>query len=95
MRKRITATSVKLWLSPNDTYYWAHGPKIWPCSRLSNKRVFVEYDSNGLCDLSIDGKSGYNYHTDINELNAMVADFLKNVLSADHKLHNIIIGQFV
>jgi hypothetical protein len=81
MRTRITPSSFKLWLSANDTYSWAHKPgAAWPSSQLSGSRLFVEFDSNGLCDLAIDGLSDRDCNS--NELTAIVADSVK--LPAGH-----------
>ena len=85
-------TGVKLWLSARDTYNWATKPGAsWPCSQLRGLRLFVDYDRNGLCDIAINGKSG---DCDANELNAIVADFLRPVLSVNHPCYDVIIGQF-
>lgn len=70
MKKQITNSIVKLWLSSNDTYLWAN--RCWPCSQLSGKRLFIEYDSNGLLDITVNGKPPAD--VDTNELNAIVAD---------------------
>ena len=73
---RIQRTDgLKLWLSANDTFKWAHrAGNSWPCSFLSDKRVFVEYDSNGdLIDIAINGKI---VDCDSNELNAIIKDHL-------------------
>lgn len=68
-------TGYSMWLSANDTYNWAHRPgKSWPCSQLSGKRLVVEVDSNGLCDLAIDGRTDTD--CDGSELDAIVDDHL-------------------
>ena len=67
-----------LYLSKSDTYKWASRPgKRWPCSTTSNKRLCVCVDSNGLCDLTVNGKL-----EDINgdELEAIVTDHLPQKL---------------
>jgi len=48
---------IKVWLSAADTYAWASRHRAGlPCSKLSNRRVFAEFDENGdLVDLTIDG----------------------------------------
>lgn len=73
----------KLWLSANDTYDWANRPgERWPCSQLSGKRVFAEFDSRGdLVDMAINGK---NIDVDVNEFNAITSDFIKAKLGKDH-----------
>lgn len=92
MRIRINPSSVQLWLSSRDTYEWANRDgHCWPCSQLSDSRLFVEFDSNGLCDLTIDGKSG---DCDSNELSAICADFLKNPLPEAHPAYFVAVGQF-
>jgi hypothetical protein len=92
MRICINPSSVKLWLSSNDTYEWAHRDgHAWPGSSLIGRRLFAEFDSNGLCDLTIDGKSG---DCDVNELNAITSDFLKSKLPTTHPAYLIAVGQF-
>src|ERR1700722_7529464 len=57
MQVKVYETGVRIWLSANDTYRWATRPgSAWPCSELSGKRLFAEFDRNGLCDMSIDGR---------------------------------------
>jgi len=77
MKTMVTDSCVKLWLSSTDTYEWAtRAGNSWPCSQLSGKRVFAEFDRNGLCDLAIDG-NGRNEDCDATELSAICADHLK------------------
>lgn len=70
--------SVKLWLSTNDTYRWAN--KIgayWPCSFLSDKRLFAKFAGNGdLVDMAVNGGRG-NQDCPADEFNAITTDFLK------------------
>ena len=64
-----------LWLSRSDTYDWAHRPgNSWPCSVLSDHRVVVCVDRNGLVDRAIDGKTDMD--CDNAELMAIVSDNL-------------------
>ena len=45
MRVKTINGTIKLWLSVNDTYDWAHKPgAAWPCSKLSGKRVYIEIE---------------------------------------------------
>jgi hypothetical protein len=93
MKTRITEDRVIIWLSANDTYEWATHPKYgWPCSVLLDRKLRAEYDSNGLCDLTVDSRR--DLVIDGNELNAIVADYLKKKLKPDHPLYYVIIGQF-
>ena len=77
MRISRTPGGVKLWLSANDTYNWAHKPgAAWPCSQLSGRRLFAEFEANGdLVDMQIDGGRG-EQDCDANEFNAITSDFL-------------------
>lgn len=77
MRKQQDQHGSKLWLSASDTYSWAHKPgAAWPCSFLSGRRLFAEFDSRGdLVDLSIDGGRG-DQDCPSHELDAIVADYL-------------------
>ena len=53
-RIKIHDNGVQVWLSANDTYEWAHrSGSAWPCSELSDHRVFAEFDDNGLLDMTI------------------------------------------
>ena len=68
-----------IWLSKNDTYNWAHRDGAnWPCSFLSGRRVFVEFDGqNGdLVDLLIDNGSG-DQDCPSDELDAILNDHWK------------------
>lgn len=82
MRTQIFDSVVKLWLSANDTYLWAHRPgERWPCSELSGKRLFVEFDKGGLVDLAINSRMG---DCSNHELSAIVSDHLRSKLPAGH-----------
>ena len=74
--KQTLEGGVKIWLSANDTYNWAHRPgNTWPCSQLSGHRVFAEYEQGGdLVDMAIDGKIK---DCDSNEFNAIMLDHLQ------------------
>jgi len=78
MRTQIFDSGVRLWLSAHDTYCWAH---CWPCSELSGKRLFVEYDRGGLVDLAINGRIG---DCPAHELTAIVSDYLRGKLPVGH-----------
>ena len=82
MRINATDSGVKLWLSANDTYRWAHRSNAsWPCSELSDRRLFVEFDQGGLVDLAINGRLG---DCPADELNAIVSDHLRGKLPSGH-----------
>ncbi len=79
MRMQVNRSTTKIWLSANDTYNWAHKVGAsWPCSTLSNRRVFVEFDDGDLIDIAIDGKSANNVNA--HEFNAMITDLTEIVL---------------
>ncbi|KKK74097.1 hypothetical protein LCGC14_2887220 [marine sediment metagenome] len=79
MRAKKIGNTIKIWISANDTYAWAHKiGKCWPCSTLSGKRVFAEFDDGDLIDITINGKS--NFDCDAYELNIMIADFMELIL---------------
>lgn len=98
MRTLIHDNGFTLWLSANDTYDWAHRVNdSWPCSTLSNHRLTASFDSNGLYDLTIDGKclSGEGYcEVDAHELSAIVADLMKKKLPTTHPCYDVAVGQF-
>ena len=77
MRTQRYGNTVKVWLSANDTYDWANRPgESWPCSELSNKRVFAEFDHGDLVNVQINGR---DRDVPIDEFNAMIEDFLGSV----------------
>jgi hypothetical protein len=83
MRKRIDDNGFTLWLSKNDTYDWAHrSGESWPCSDLSGKRCRIDFDSNGLCDFTVNGRDGADVPSD--ELSAIVADHIWSHLPDGH-----------
>lgn len=103
MKTKIGNYYVKIWLSGNETHAWANrAGSHWPCSQLSGKRLFAEFDRNGLCDLAIDGKM--DDCCDSNELNAIVCDHLKNSRKVKalkrsldvraNDLYFVVVGQF-
>ena len=74
MRIQKNDNGYVLWLSANDTYNWAHkSGSSWPCSMLSDNRLMVIVDNNGLCDITINGK---DIDCDITELMAIVSDHI-------------------
>ncbi len=73
----IKATGYTMRLSARETAYWANAlDASWPCSTLSDKRVFIAVDSNGLYDIAVNGSSRAAEHIDGHELDSMVADML-------------------
>ena len=72
-----TVTGYSLNLSSNETYEWAHkSGAAWPCSTLSGSRLWVDVDSNGLCDIAVDNQVT-DLDVDGTELDAIVSDHLK------------------
>ena len=93
MRVLDNGSSVVLWASANDTYDWATKPyAAWPGSELSGKRFCASFDTNGLCELTVDGK----YLTDVSgdELSAICSDLLGESLAKDHPCWFVAVGQF-
>ena len=74
MKLTPTPSGYTLRLSAQETWDWAIGHG-WPGSMLSGRRVRLEVDSNGLCDLAIDGGRG-DQDCPSEELNALVSDHL-------------------
>ncbi|MHC4621836.1 MAG: hypothetical protein ACYTEQ_29200 [Planctomycetota bacterium] len=81
MRTQIYRHTVKdfavgytLWLSADETYRWARRTgQSWPCSQLAGKRLRVDVDNSGLCDLAVNGRT---CDVSADELSAIVADHL-------------------
>lgn len=59
-----TDSQLNISFSSNDTEKWA---RKWPCSTLSGKSFFVEFDNNGLVDTNLTDVDGH-------ELNAFLSD---------------------
>lgn len=98
MRVKVWESGVALWASANDTYDWAHKPgAAWPCSTLSGKRFSAAFDSNGLVELTVNGRTinGHNYiEVDGSEFSAICADLLREKLPEDHPCYLVCVGQF-
>ena len=95
MKTQITPWGISLWLSANETDNWAHRPRnSWPCSQLAGRRVFAQFDRNGLCDLAIDGGRG-EQDCDANELSALCADHLVGRVPVDHPCFAVAVRQFL
>lgn len=73
----ISPGRVKLWVSARETYAWANRPgNRWPCSQLSFRRFYAEFDTNGLCDFTLDGQGLGSRDLDSNELTACCRDMI-------------------
>lgn len=93
MKHAINSHGVSLWLSSSETASWARRPgAAWPCSYLAGRRLFAQFDRNGLCDLSIDGgRGGQDVPGD--ELSAICADHLAAVVPVDHAVEFVAVRQ--
>lgn len=96
MRVQDNGSSVVLWASARDTYDWARRPgAAWPCSTLSGHRFVACFDTNGLYDLTIDGRpEREGSEIDGHEFSAISADFLEGKLEPDHPVYFVTVGQF-
>ena len=79
----------------DDTFYLSFGvtdslewAKTWPGSALSGKRGYVEFDSGGLSDAALP-RDVPNA-----ELNAFIADMVRDDLPKDHPCYYAAVGQF-
>ena len=98
MKTIIHASGVKLWLSEKDTYDWAHKPgAAWPCSTLSGKRLFAEFDRNGVCDVAVNGRTNGSAAEcmDGAEFNAITCDTLRSKLPESNPAYAVAVGQFI
>ena len=78
MRVKSISSSIHLWASRRDTYDWAHRPgKLWPCSTLSGKSLFVALENSGadIADILLDGREDTT-HLDWHELRCFLDDML-------------------
>ncbi len=94
MRILDNGNSVVLWASARDTDEWATRPgAAWPCSTLRGKRFVAAFDSNGLYDLSVNGRDASD-DIDGHEFSAICADLLAVLIDADHPCYFVAVGQF-
>lgn len=99
MRIADSGSAVTLWASARDTDDWARKPgAAWPCSTLAGHRFCATFDTNGLLDLTIDGRwpgeAAHGDDVDGNELSAICADLLSEQIAKDHPVYFVAIGQF-
>lgn len=79
MKTEKRGNVIKLWLSAEDTYAWAHRPgDIWPCSSLAGKTLFAEFEDGDLVDYAVDGIHGEDW-VPVDEFNAITSDFIKEI----------------
>ena len=76
MRYLKIGKTEKLWLSVRDTYDWAHRDgAMWPCSYLSGKPLFAEFNNGDLVDIAI-SYGRYTENCPGDEFTAITDDFL-------------------
>tara|TARA_R110002020_G_C15831987_1_gene734290 strand:+ start:153 stop:431 length:279 start_codon:yes stop_codon:yes gene_type:complete len=88
MELNINADSFSIVITKEETSLWATS---WPCSILAGKRVMADYDTDGLLDLEVESSLE---EIPSDELNAIVADHMKEHLPEGHPCHFMVIGQF-
>lgn len=78
MKVMLTHDGCKIWLTKLDTRLWAErSGNQWPCSTLSNRRVYAEYDRRGdLVDIKVTPK----IQVDSIELHACMSDMKPRIL---------------
>jgi len=92
MKLQTFNSGFNVWISARETDNWAHRPgSSWPCSQLAGRRLWVQFDRNGLCDMAIDGRFR---DCDATELSACVADHLTGRLPESHPCYFVAVGQF-
>lgn len=89
----ISDHGLTLWASKRATANWANKPgAIWPCSTLAGRRLKVEFDRNGICDMSLNGRyADSGAPVDASELNAFVWDMVSDVLPEEHPARDVLI----
>ena len=93
MRVADSGDAVTLWASAADTYDWAHrSGAAWPGSTLSGDRFCATFDTNGLLDLTVNGRDAGD--VDSHELSAICADLLSERIGEDHPVWFVTVGQF-
>ena len=92
MKVQISNGNIRLWLSADYTYDWAHKPgAIWPCSKLAGKRLFAEFNANGLVNYRVNGTCSIDIPSD--EFNAITSDSLRLKLPGEHPCYFVAVGQ--
>ncbi len=88
MRIKIDKSGFALWLSARDTDDWRRRPgAVWPCSTINGRRIALFVDATGLVEFTVNGRDCDNI--DGNELSAMMADFVRDVLPSDHPAYDV------
>lgn len=93
----VYSESVHIFLTEDDTYKWANKKDgKWPCSTLSGRTLLANYDRHGLTDMLVKGGEEETVEdVDINELDAIIMDVLKDRIGPDHPCYDVCIGQFL
>ena len=95
MKWIATPTGFKLWLSAQDTFQWASRLNSrWPCSVIADRRLFVEFDSNGLMECAVVNGGRGDQNVPADELNAIVYDHVRTRLSQDNPAWEVAVNQF-
>ena len=79
MKIEKQGTTVKLWLTAEDTYEWAYGR--WPRSFLAGKTLFAEFRNGDLIDYAVNGKTGGDIDLPADEFTAITDDFINEVVT--------------
>lgn len=78
VRIEKTDTTIRLWLSAKDTCFWAtRTGNSWPCSQLSGKQLYAEFDDGDLVDALITDSKGVMMGAPLDEFTAITDDFIK------------------
>lgn len=99
-----TGTGIRVWVypagfvlraSPRGTEHWANTTDAkWPCSTIAGRRLYIEFDTTGLVDLSINS-AGPDSGPPIDgwELNAFIADAVLPCLPTNHPCRDYFLRQ--
>ena len=93
MRTKIYDNQVMVWLNADETDTWG---RKWPCSGFRGERVFAAFDSNGIYDMTVNGKETYDRDDiDGNAFSCCIADHLRHKLNENHPVYEVAVGQFI
>jgi hypothetical protein len=99
MKLTVYSHAIDITIEKEETAAWSSRPgHAWPASSISGKKVYAEFDRNGLSMIEINGKElscGSTINDpDVHEFNSLIADVLKGMLSPLHECYRVAVGQF-
>ncbi len=92
MRTIIGRAGFTLWLSDKETWDWStKSNAFWLKSTVAGRRLAVHFGRGGLISYSVDGRD--DVEVPQKELDAIVADHMRDQLPDDHPAYAAALGR--